>query len=363
MMTRFLDFIKSRTGMSLCFGAVVLILFYFIGEFRERSGRETLAAPVLPRLPLIGGARGEADELGENTILEARRDYSPFRPATSEPEEVKTVPLPTRRQATEVFVPMSSLVHTYHPIERSPVSKVIPTRANPMPLPVGTMIQCRLINTIDSGALESPLIAKVLEPVMKNGRVLVPRGAEIHGRVKKGNHRDRIETRTSWQLLLPSGKAIRITGIGLNRDHDRSKDQYGVSDGSIGLEGREIKPGPAADYKRFAATGIAAFGRFSQRRARTIYGEEALVNVRNGVLEGGSAVVDRYADQMKKEAEDIRPFVRVPAGKEFYVYVTAEVPRVSEVAGEADSAGLQNVLQQRQNLMNKLRSQLSESRK
>ena len=57
-------------------------------------------------------------------------------------------------------------------------------------------------------------------------------------------------------------------------------------------------------------------------------------SVSNGVREGVGDVFDLYAKRTLKDIEDNGYFVRVAAGKEFYVYVLESVdPQKASVAG------------------------------
>ena len=352
-MNQILNLLKTRTGMGLCFAAGVLVLFFLVGKLRKDTPREPIIAPRLPKIPLIstGGDTGTSG----NPIVESDLEFSPFPPITPEPPTAKPVSVP--EVTGQVFAPSPDLIHIHAPVDPPQTEDQV---AEPV-LSAGTMIRCRLVNTIESGQLESPVIAKVTAPVLRSGSVVLPRGSEIHGIVKTGRQRDRIETGRRWIVMTRSGESIRISGVGLNRDYDTEKDRFGPTDGSIGLAGKTVKPDATTRSKRLAATGGGAFARFAKRRSRTVYGDEPLSNIRNGALEGGASILDERSSELEKEALENRPFVRVPAGKEFYIYVSSDNEITREPLEPANNSKLEDALKKRERLMEELRQRLSQS--
>jgi hypothetical protein len=73
---------------------------------------------------------------------------------------------------------------------------------------------------------------------------------------------------------------------------------------------------------------------FQRPRTQTALGTTITGSVSNGVREGVGEVFDLYAKRTLKDIEENGHFVRVAAGKEFYVYVLDAVdPKNASLAG------------------------------
>jgi hypothetical protein len=79
---------------------------------------------------------------------------------------------------------------------------------------------------------------------------------------------------------------------------------------------------------------LSGFAKGTQDRGQTALGTTITGSVSNGVREGVGEVFDLYAQRTLKDIEDNGYFVRVAAGKEFYVYVLEAVdPGKASVGG------------------------------
>jgi hypothetical protein len=79
---------------------------------------------------------------------------------------------------------------------------------------------------------------------------------------------------------------------------------------------------------------MSGFASGTQERAQTALGTTITGSVSNGVREGVGEVFDLYAKRTLKDIEENGYFVRVAAGKEFYVYVLQSVdPQKASLAG------------------------------
>ena len=140
-------------------------------------------------------------------------------------------------------------------------------------LSIGIAIPCRLIFTVDSTSakVKTPVIAIILENVVQDGKMVVPKGTEATCVVEQPvAFRDRIAIDGKWHLMSPQGKSEgEFDGVACDREADSNNLHFGPEDGSAGLRG-------------------------------TITGEEH--------------------------------FVRVPAGKEFYIVTTGSIEKDQNVA-------------------------------
>ena len=82
-----------------------------------------------------------------------------------------------------------------------------------------------------------------------------------------------------------------------------------------------------------ASAALAGFARGTQDRSTTPFGSTIAGSLSNGAREGVAEVFDMYAHRTLRDIEQNGYYVRVPAGKEFYVYVAEAVdPEKARIA-------------------------------
>src|SRR5687767_3105618 len=152
--------------------------------------------------------------------------------------------------------------------------------------------------------------------------------------LKAGRLRDRVTATGTWRFVWQDGRELAFNGVALDREYDHEIDGYGITDGSAGMKGRVIASDDLQELKIMASAALSGFARGTQDRANTLLGNSVTGSVANGVREGAAEVFDMYAHRTLTEIEQNGYFVRVPAGKEFYVYVAESVdPGKARVAG------------------------------
>jgi hypothetical protein len=201
-------------------------------------------------------------------------------------------------------------------------------------IPFGTLLKCKLVNTVDSANLETPVIALLLEDVWQNGKRVIPANTLVHGTARKGRMRDRVNATGAWRFVWQDGRELTFNGVALDREYDQEIDGYGITDGSGGIKGRVMATDDLQELKMLASSALSGFARGTQDRTQNALGTTITGSVSNGVREGVGEVFDLYAKRTLKDIEENGYYVRVAAGKEFYVYVLESVdPRKASVAG------------------------------
>ena len=115
-----------------------------------------------------------------------------------------------------------------------------------------------------------------------------------------------------------TGQTVPINGLALDRD--RVGDHWGITDGSSGLRGSIEKTGNPEELKIFVATFLAGLTKPFEQRLNTVYGSQLLPTAQNAALSGAGEVIDSYAERLLRTIERESTFVRVGAGKSFYLY-------------------------------------------
>lgn len=331
------NFLQSRFGMFVVF-VVVLFSGLWIYSRHQTIERETekLAAQTAKKIT-VGQVQFPLDKGLESGLPQQVRPASglqnenggsdgyivPFRPSP-----IVTSPSPVPAVARVDTAPHESKSHKIHYASllaayKPPVASTdrsIPARPERL-VPFGTVLKCKLVNTIDSSNLETPVIAVLLEDVWQNGKKVIPANTQVHGTAKAGRMRDRVTAAGAWRFVWQDGRELVFNGIALDREYDQNIDGYGISDGSGGIRGRVMAADDLQELKLLASAALSGFARGTQDRSQSALGTTITGSVSNGLREGAGDVFDLYAKRTMKDVEDNGYFVRVAAGKEFYVYV------------------------------------------
>jgi|GEM_PF-799845 len=214
--------------------------------------------------------------------------------------------------------------------------------------PFGRLLKCKLTNAVESRNLETPVIGLVTED-LKWGNLLIPADTEVHGAATGDRVQDRLGCDTHWVLVLyeprrHSRRELKLQAIALDQDvapvanpANRAEfAHFGQTDGSGGLRGDivvlDIKQQLRNKAELFAAAFLSAFSLSFQNTSQTVYGFQAVPTLKNAALEGTSAVMAEYAEAIRKKIEKDAEYVRVPAGKLFYLYIvqTLDVDEAKE---------------------------------
>lgn len=348
------NFFKSKFGLFVVF---VVVLFGGLWIYGQRQAGEREAAK-------LAAQRSKKVELGQmkvplNQGLESGTPQQvnpigtkapdgelvaggivPFRPAP--PVAMQQAPAkalagntksaPAKAEPKPRKVRYASLLAIYEsPPERTEhVEPPTPERF----MPFGTLLKCKLVNTIDSANLETPVIAMLLEDVWQNGMKVIPANTLVHGTARSGRMRDRVTASGAWRFVWQDGRELVFNGVALDREYDQDIDGYGITDGSAGIRGHLLATDDLQELKMLASAALSGFARGTQDRQQNALGSTITGSVSNGLREGVGDVFDLYAKRTLKDIEENGYFVRVAAGKEFYVYVLGSVdPQKASMAG------------------------------
>lgn len=348
------NFFKSKFGLFVVF---VVVLFGGLWIYGQKQAGEREAAKLAAqkskkvelgqmKVPLNQGLEsGTPQQVKPEGAKPAEGEpvaggIVPFRPAP--PVVVQQAPTtatagngrtaPPKAEPKPRKVRYASLLASYEapPARTERVEPPAPERF----IPFGTLLKCKLVNTIDSANLETPVIALLLEDVWQNGKKVIPANTLVHGTARSGRMRDRVTASGAWRFVWQDGRELVFNGVALDREYDQDIEGYGITDGSAGIRGRLLATGDLQELKMLASAALSGFARGTQDRTQNALGTTITGSVSNGVREGVGDVFDLYAKRTLKDIEENGYFVRVAAGKEFYVYVLESVdPQKASVAG------------------------------
>ena len=327
----FLDFFKTKSGRLVLFAAIFgggLILF---GVLRDRSSkRGELDIPIT--------RANQADK--PQTVQSVERPMQPFRPPLPKPDQQPPSPATTTNEPARVAAGKHS-PEPPPPPPLAPISLFGDSTANvvePKSLssvyaPFGRLIACETVVTVDSASIRTPIVGLITEHVYHAGKLVIPAGTEVHGTAQTDRHRDRIASGNSWTLVWQTGEELRLNAIALDREFSGDQEGWGITDGSAGLRGRLIKSDNMAEIKLFAAAFLSgAAGALTQTQP-TLFGPMASPTLNNAPLQGAQAVLQTYAQRIYDAIQRDGYYVRVPSGKQFYLYVLQTIDRADAVIG------------------------------
>ena len=207
--------------------------------------------------------------------------------------------------------------------------------------PAFRLVKCQLVNTVDSANILTPIIGLVTDDLCWNGKIIIRAGSEVHGVANVDRVRERIAGNGQFTFILNEpnglGREVVVRGMVLDMEKDDNVDSYGIADGSAGLRGDVIRTANSDVIKLYAASLINGIASAFSSGANGVLGNRVFTNssslglsalqggVINPAVGGTQGVLDRYAQQIASGIERDGFFVRVPAGKQFYLYCTEAI--------------------------------------
>jgi hypothetical protein len=314
----FINFFHQPTGKLVGFGLLVviaLVLAYGCQKPRAATKRSGIIS------------QAEAAATKPQVVQSFVKDIQPFNPppAKSEPPPSSPTSAKQEEEKRSTLPPISLFGDT--PSAEKPLSLLY--------APYGRLIPCELIVTVDSASIRTPIIGLVTEDVYHAGRLIIPAGTEVHGIAQVDRSRERIASGNRWTLVWQTGEELSLGGIALDRETNPDGEGWGITDGSAGLRGRLIKSDDLAEIKLFAATFLSGAAGALTEQQTTLLGPIASPTLQNAPLQGAQGVLAAYAKQIFDSIQRDGFYVRVPAGKQFYLYVTQTIDRDDAAAGES----------------------------
>jgi hypothetical protein len=335
----FLNFLKTKTGKLVVFGAVFAGGLTIFSVLRQHHTPSDVAAT-----PLATNSVSDQPEVVQ-TVVRPMQVFNPPPPKTTPPSAsparstsalpalINSSPQPLPNvppRQTESLTPISLFADSAAGVAR-------PKKLSAVYAPFGRLISCETVITVDSASMQTPIVGLVTENIYYGGRLIIPAGTEVHGMAQTDRQRDRIAASTSWTLVWQDGEEMQLKAIALDREFDNDTNQSGwaITDGSAGLSGEIIKSDNFADIKLFAATFLSGAASALTEKQQTIFGPINSPTLNNAPFAGAQAVLQTYAQQIYDSIQKNGFYVRVPSGKQFYLYVLQTIDRADASFGGA----------------------------
>jgi len=324
----FLNFFKTKSGKLVLFAAIFaggLVLFSVFRD-RHRSSDDIAVAP----------ARTNMTDKAQ-VVQSVELPMQPFHPPTPKAEPLpvvksndtpKVIIDPRLQEAKAPTLPPISLfgdAATENTGKKS-ISSIY--------APFGRLIPCETVITVDSASIQTPIIGLVTENIYHAGKLVIPAGTEVHGTAQADRHRERIASGNNWTLVWQGGEEMHLKAVALDREFSGDQEGWGITDGSAGLRGELLKTDNLAEIKLFAATFLSGAAGALTEKQQTIFGSVSSPTLNNAPFEGVQKVIDTYAQRIYDAIQKDGFYVRVPSGKQFYLYVVQTIDRAdAEIGG------------------------------
>ena len=316
----FLKWLATPYAKALFAVAILALIWAIVKGFRQQDKLKNEAVKAARKVR------------AEEAISKLRRDVVPLQVNTNQNQSgstqiVMVVQQPVTGTTGIVINPLS--LYSGRSLEERSIAETY--------APYGRLISCELVVTVDSSSISTPIIGFVTEDIWHDGKLVIPAGAEVHGTASSDKINQRIAAEGSWIIVWRTmdalnGAELVVQGVALDMQRNYQGGGWSITDGSAGLLGDVIKSDNLEELKLFAATFISAaaetltdkdtyrdeFGRTTQTIEPTF---------KNAGYQGLSAIVNLYAERIAAAIERDGFFVRVPAGKQFYLYVRQTIER------------------------------------
>jgi Bacterial conjugation TrbI-like protein len=340
MVKKLIRFFTRPPGVILPFIALALLVScYFI---EQHNKAKTTTPGVQRELGAVKtGTKVPADQAQQAVVVENNK----LIPVSSVEQSYPT-PTSNRPAANNPAHPPAPQLPTlvsFYVSAATPTPTPPPTRKRPPEiwLPRGIFIICQLINTIESSHIDTPVVGVVLRDVYQrnNGvsHLIIPAGTMVNCFASYGRMRDRIEVKGTWSLTFPDGLEYEVEGVACDREADPEVQEYGLEDGSAGLQGEVLYTDRYAELKAFAAASLAGVTQGFQTVQGNYYGGQILQHTpENAGLQGISNVMELLVQKYMNANDGDETYVRVKAAKEFYIYPTQVIQPDHRSVGAKD---------------------------
>ena len=316
----FINFFRKPAGTFLLFLMLLGAAYVIVVGFKPPTIR-----------PADDGQRDQEQDGDKpqtvETIQRAMTAFNPPKPKETPAPEIQPTPAPREEEKPLALPPIT--LYAAAPRTQKDHDELSDRYA-----PFGRLVPCELIVTVDSSSIATPIIGLVTQPVWHDGKLIVPAGTEVHGSARVDRVRERIASTGNWTLVWQSGEELTLSGIALDREKGEGEG-WAITDGSAGLRGQLVKSDDLAEIKLFAATFLSGAADALTEKQPTLFGSQIVPTLQNAPFAGAHEVLAAYAEQIQESIQRDGFYVRVPAGKQFYLYVTQTIDLAQAVAGSS----------------------------
>ena len=203
--------------------------------------------------------------------------------------------------------------------------------------PYGRLIACKMVNTVESGDTDTPLIAVVIEDLWwinakGEKKLIIPAGTEVYGTVNGAKPmRNRLTTGNNFILVWQAtsnmvGFELQLKGVALEKStHPENRMLAAITDMSAGIPGQVMSN---ENLSKFLAYTLA-FGQGLAQGYQTneVYTDSGVTittqdgTTKNAMARGAETLAQVMLQDVSQMIAKESYYIRVASGTEFYIFV------------------------------------------
>ena len=203
--------------------------------------------------------------------------------------------------------------------------------------PYGRLIACKMVNTVESGDTDTPLIAVVIEDLWwinakGEKKLIIPAGTEVYGTVNGAKPmRNRLTTGNNFILVWQAtsnmvGFELQLKGVALEKStHPENRMLAAITDMSAGIPGQVMSN---ENLSKFLVYTLA-FGQGLAQGYQTneVYTDSGVTittqdgTTKNAMARGAETLAQVMLQDVSQMIAKESYYIRVASGTEFYIFV------------------------------------------
>lgn len=203
--------------------------------------------------------------------------------------------------------------------------------------PYGRLIACKMVNTVESGDTDTPLIAVVIEDLWwinakGEKKLIIPAGTEVYGTVNGAKPmRNRLTTGNNFILVWQAtsnmvGFELQLKGVALEKStHPENRMLAAITDMSAGIPGQVMSNENLSKFLMYTL----AFGQGLAQGYQTneVYTDSGVTvttqdgTTKNAMARGAETLAQVMLQDVSQMIAKESYYIRVPSGTEFYIFV------------------------------------------
>ena len=203
--------------------------------------------------------------------------------------------------------------------------------------PYGRLVACKMVNTVESGDTDTPLIAVVIEDLWwinakGEKKLIIPAGTEVYGTVNGAKPmRNRLTTGNTFILVWQAtsnmvGFELQLKGVALEKStHPENRMLAAITDMSAGIPGQVMSNENLSKFLMYTL----AFGQGLAQGYQTneVYTDSGVTvttqdgTTKNAMARGAETLAQVMLQDVSQMIAKESYYIRVPSGTEFYIFV------------------------------------------
>ena len=274
--------------------------------------------------------KGDTIKISDSEIINrqkplSQRDYLLLLSRARKESELKSSLFSSDTSQESLYTPLSFR-------EGGGTEQVIDSNST---IPLGRMIICRLLQTVNTTNGVTPFIAEIERDFYYNGKLIFLKGTEIHGTIQSSIvNNNRIQVSNNLHFIFNDlenkGKQLMISALALSYSKNRKLNRYEISHGTAGIIGKLKATEEYVKLKSYIATFLSATGQGLIDRISTVGIGGQVVNETTGdgktaLASGATAIANKLLLELEELEKKGHAYVEVPAGTLFYLYTTETI--------------------------------------